>query len=194
MNIDVLAFSGHKSLYGPMGTGGLYVREGIRVRPLKYGGTGSNSDSDDQPEFSPDIYESGTLNAPGIAGLGAGLDFIRCEGFERIQGHGATLAQRFCDKVSALRGITVIGPRDRKRTLPTVSLTVRDIDHGLVARRLSDDYGVCARMGLHCAPNAHRALGTFPQGTIRFSFGFFNTEEDVDVIVGALKTILTTSA
>ena len=193
MNIDVLAFSGHKSLYGPMGTGGLYVREGISVRPLKYGGTGSNSDSDDQPEFSPDIYESGTLNAPGIAGLGAGLDFIRREGFERIQGHGFVLAQRFCDKVSALRGVTVIGPRDRKRALPTVSLTVRDIDHGIVARRLSDDYGVCARMGLHCAPNAHRALGTFPRGTIRFSFGFFNTEENVDLIADALKTILTTS-
>ena len=109
MNIDVLAFSGHKSLYGPMGVGGLYVREGISVRPLKYGGTGSNSDSDDQPEFSPDIYESGTLNAPGIAGLGAGLDFVLSEGFERIQSHGFVLAQRFCDKVRVIPGITVIG-------------------------------------------------------------------------------------
>lgn len=194
MNIDLLAFSGHKSLYGPMGTGGLFIRKGISVEPLKYGGTGSNSDSDDQPGFYPDVFESGTLNGPGIAGLGAGIDFVLEQGLSVIHDHGVKLAERFIDKISALGDAAIIGPPARKFMLPTVSIVLRSMDQGIAARRLSDEFGICVRMGLHCAPNAHRALGTFPQGTIRFSFGFFNTEEEVDFIANALKTVLFTSS
>jgi cysteine desulfurase family protein len=192
MNIDVLAFSGHKGLYGPAGTGGLFIRQGLNVRPLKYGGTGSDSVSDMQPDFCPDKYESGTLNGPGIAGLGAGIDFISRLGVEAVRNHGTELTEYFLDKLSAIDDIAVTGPRDPKNMLPTVSITLKKIDQGIVARRLNDEFGICVRMGLHCAPNAHRSLGTFPQGTIRFSFGFFNTLEDMDNIIGALKTILLT--
>jgi cysteine desulfurase / selenocysteine lyase len=190
MNIDMLAFSGHKGLYGPAGTGGLYIRDGLNVRPLKYGGTGSDSASDKHPDFCPDKYESGTLNGPGIVGLGAGIDFITQKGLDAVHRHGAELTGRLLDKLSAMDNIAVIGPHDPETMLPTVSIVCKKTDQGVVARRLSDEFGICIRMGLHCAPNAHRALGTFPQGTIRFSFGMFNTIEDIDTITHALKTIL----
>lgn len=190
MNIDMLAFSGHKGLYGPAGTGGLYIRNGLNVMPLKYGGTGSDSISDKQPDFCPDKYESGTLNGPGITGLGAGIDFISQKGLEAIRLHGAELAGYFLDKLSSFDYISVIGPRDPENMLPTISIVCKKIDQGVVARRLNDEFGICIRMGLHCAPNAHRCLGTFPKGTVRFSFGLFNTLEDIDTIINALKAIL----
>lgn len=193
MNIDMLAFSGHKGLYGPAGTGGLYIRDGLNVRPLKYGGTGSDSVSDKQPGFCPDKYESGTLNGPGIAGLGAGIDFIAQQGMEAIRDHGTKLIEYFLEKLRDIDAITVIGPNDPDAMLPTVSITVHRIDQGIMARRLNNEFGICIRTGLHCAPNAHRALGTFPRGTIRFSFGFFNTLEDIDTIIVALKATLSTS-
>jgi cysteine desulfurase family protein len=190
MNIDMLAFSGHKGLYGPAGTGGLYIRNGLNVMPLKYGGTGSDSISDKQPDFCPDKYESGTLNGPGIAGLGAGIDFISQKGLDGVRLHGAELAGYFLDKLSSFDYISVIGPRDPENMLPTISIVCKKIDQGVVARRLNDEFGICIRMGLHCAPNAHRCLGTFPKGTVRFSFGLFNTLEDIDTIINALKAIL----
>ena len=193
MNIDMLAFSGHKGLYGPAGTGGLYIRNGLNVMPLKYGGTGSDSISDKQPDFCPDKYESGTLNGPGIAGLGAGIDFISQKGLEAVRRHGAELTGYFLDKLRNMDGLTVIGPCEPKNMLPTISVTLKNVDQGVMARRLNDEFGICIRMGLHCAPNAHRTLGTFPQGTIRFSFGIFNTLEDLDIIIKALKTLLSKS-
>jgi selenocysteine lyase/cysteine desulfurase len=193
MNIDMLAFSGHKGLYGPAGTGGLYIRNGLNVMPLKYGGTGSDSISDKQPDFCPDKYESGTLNGPGIAGLGAGIDFISQKGLDAVRLHGAELAGYFLDKLRNMDGLAVIGSCGPKNMLPTISITLKNVDQGIIARRLNDEFGICIRMGLHCAPNAHRTLGTFPQGTIRFSFGIFNTLEDLDIIINALKTLLSKS-
>lgn len=190
MNIDILVFSGHKGLYGPAGTGGLYIRDGLPVKPLKYGGTGSDSVSDKQPDFCPDKYESGTLNGPGIAGLGAGIDFINSQGLESVRNHGAKLSGYFLEKLSRIDGIRIAGPCDPENMLPTISITVNSLDQGIVARRLNDEFGICVRMGLHCAPNAHRTLGTFPHGTIRFSFSLFNTLEDIDTIIHALTTIL----
>jgi cysteine desulfurase family protein len=193
MNIDMLAFSGHKGLYGPAGTGGLYIRNGLNVMPLKYGGTGSDSISGKQPDFCPDKYESGTLNGPGIAGLGAGIDFISQKGLDAVRLHGAELAGYFLDKLRNMDGLAVIGSCGPKNMLPTISITLKNVDQGIIARRLNDEFGICIRMGLHCAPNAHRTLGTFPQGTIRFSFGIFNTLEDLDIIINALKTLLSKS-
>jgi cysteine desulfurase family protein len=190
MNIDLLAFSGHKGLYGPAGAGGLYFGDGLNLRPLKYGGTGSDSASEEQPDFCPDKYESGTLNGPGIVGLGAGIDFITQRGLDAVRRHGAELTGQFLDKLSIMDEVAVVGPRDPETMLPTISIVCKKIDQGVMARRLNDEFGICVRTGLHCAPNAHRALGTFPQGTIRFSFGFFNTLEDIDKIINALKTIL----
>ena len=190
MNIDVLVFSGHKGLYGPAGTGGLYIGDGLNLRPLKYGGTGSDSASEEQPDFCPDKYESGTLNGSGIAGLGAGIDFISQKGLEAVRMHGAELTGYFLDELSSMDDVAVIGPNDPENMLPTISIVCKKIDQGIVARRLNDEFGICIRMGLHCAPNAHRTLGTFPQGTIRFSFGIFNTLHDIDAIMYALKTVL----
>jgi len=191
MSIDLLAFSGHKSLYGPQGTGGLFINEGIELRPLKFGGTGSGSDSDEQPDFLPDHYESGTLNGPGIAGLGAGISFVMNKGIQTIHDHGAGLLTCLNEGLRCIKDkINVFGPGDPHTMLPTFSFTVKGIDSGLVGRRLNDEFGICGRIGLHCAPNAHRTLGTFPQGTIRLSFGFFNTENEIDAVAKAI-TVLT---
>jgi cysteine desulfurase family protein len=189
MSVDVLAFSGHKSLYGPQGTGGLFIKDGIVVRPLKFGGTGSRSESDEQPDFLPDHYESGTLNGPGIAGLGAGISFVMHQG-PAIRYHGMQLLKRFFEGLKPMEGnISIHGPCEPEAMLPTISISVNGMDNGIVARRLNDDFGICCRMGLHCAPSAHRTLGTFPQGTLRLSFGFFNTDVEIENVVRALKTI-----
>lgn len=187
MNIDLLAFSGHKALYGPQGTGGLYIRNGLALQPLKYGGTGSRSDSDEQPDFMPDSFECGTLNGPGIAGLGAGIDFILQQGLLSIRRHGIRLTEHFIEAVRGLPGIHLHGTNDPYSMVPTLSLTVNNRDPAYLARRLNDDFGICCRMGLHCAPQAHRTLGTFPNGTLRVSFGWFNTQEDVETVAASLQ-------
>jgi cysteine desulfurase / selenocysteine lyase len=189
MNIDFLAFSGHKALHGPQGTGGLYVKNGITVTPLKFGGTGSMSDSDEQPLFLPDNLESGTQNGPGIAGLGAGLDFNTQTGMATIHAHGIELTRLFFDAISDVPRIKTHGQIDPAAMLPTISFTINGIDSGIAARRLYDEFGICCRVGLHCAPYAHRTIGTFPKGTIRISFGCFNTQEHVEALTAALKCI-----
>jgi cysteine desulfurase / selenocysteine lyase len=189
--IDLLAFSGHKSLYGPQGTGGLYIKEGIACSPLKYGGTGSRSDSDSQPDFLPDIFESGPLNGPGIAGLRAGVDFVLKRGIGGIRDHGCRLVRRLREKLEGCNdGLAVYGPDDPEKMVPVISFTIPGSDPGLVARRLHDEYGICLRIGLHCAPNAHRTLGTFPHGTLRLSFGVFNTLAEMDRLAGAIRRCL----
>jgi cysteine desulfurase / selenocysteine lyase len=188
-NIDLLAFSGHKCLYGPQGTGGLYIKDGLDFPPLKFGGTGSKSDSDEQPDFLPDKFESGTLNGPGIAGLGAGIDFVLQKGTDALQNHGRACTARFCDALrEAGDAIRIVGFSDVQKIIPVVSCTANGLDAGALARKLNDQFGICCRPGLHCAPNAHRTLGTFPQGTIRFSFGAFTTFEEIDVLTSALLT------
>jgi len=187
MCIDLLAFSGHKDLYGPQGIGGLFIKEGINLRPLTFGGTGSRSDSDEQPDFLPDAFETGTLNGPGIAGLGAGITFVTQKGIAALRDHGRDLLKHFFEAIRpAADTITVFGPGDPEKMLPTVSLVINGLDSGIVARTLNDQFGICCRTGLHCAPNAHRTLGTFPQGTLRFSFGYFNTHEDIDAVARAI--------
>jgi len=199
MNIDLLAFSGHMGLFGPQGTGGLYIKEGIEPVPLRFGGTGSNSESDLQPGFLPDRYESGTHNGPGIAGLGAGVEFVIKTGTGAIFKHCCALTGALLDGLKSLPRIHVHGhgtAADRTSLpsrlcrlgrLSTVSCTIDGCDNGIIAQRLNDDFDIAVRTGLHCAPAAHRAIGTFPQGTVRISFGYFNTEKEVETLLAALS-------
>ena len=181
MQIDLLAFTGHKSLFGPQGTGGLYVRKGLerRIAMLMRGGTGSGSESEEQPEFMPDRFESGTPNGVGLAGLGAGAAYIASIGLGKIRSHEMMLTKLFLEGVGESRKITVHGPADPARQLPIVSFAIKGLDAGRVALALDEDFDILSRPGLHCAPSAHRTIGSFPQGTVRFSFGYFNTEEEI---------------
>ena len=188
-NIDFLAFSGHKGLFGLQGTGGIFIRDGLEPQALKFGGTGSASESDEQPLFMPDRYESGTQNGPGLAALGAGVAFVLEKGTAAIFEHGCNLSAALLDGLRTIGRVRVHGPQTPRAMLPTVSLTVAGIDAASVAQRLGDEYAIATRVGLHCAPLAHRTIGTFPQGTVRISFGYFNTEEDVSRIIAALRAI-----
>lgn len=187
--IDLVAFTGHKSMFGPMGTGGLYVSPGMKLNPMIRGGTGSRSEEDTQPEFMPDRLESGTPNAIGAAGLLAGLRFIEETGRERIAGHKRMLTDRFLEGLASVNRAEVYGPPEGAERLSTVALNIRGIDCSEVAQRLDDDYGILVRAGLHCAPWAHQTLGTYPGGAVRFSFGYFNSAGEVDSAVAALREI-----
>ncbi|WP_307403620.1 aminotransferase class V-fold PLP-dependent enzyme [Desulfofundulus luciae] len=187
MHIDLLAFPGHKSLLGPPGTGGLYVAKGVDLTPLKEGGTGSHSDVPGQPEVLPERYESGTLNTVGLAGLGAGVKFIRWEGMERIRRHEQDLTRQFLEGLKKIEGIRVYGPRDATCQAPVVSFAVKNRPAGDIGTILDQKYNIACRAGLHCAPDAHRTLGTFEQKLVRFSFSYFNRPDEVDY---ALKCLL----
>ncbi|MBI5557049.1 MAG: aminotransferase class V-fold PLP-dependent enzyme [Deltaproteobacteria bacterium] len=189
MHIDMLAFTGHKSLFGPTGSGGFYLREGLALQPLKMGGTGSNSETEVQPDFMPDIYEAGTPNTLGIAGLGSGVEFIVKTGLAAIRGHEQRLCALFLDGLRQLKNVTVFGPGAGRQRAAVVSLRVKGKSESEVAFRLDREFGVMVRAGLHCAPAAHRAIGTFPAGTVRFSFGYFNTEKDVATCLRGLDMI-----
>ena len=189
MKIDLLACSGHKSLYGPQGTGFLYIRKGIDPRPLKEGGTGTDSESEDQPIPWPARFESGTLNTPGIAGLGAGVSFVLEEGVERIWKKERQLTQQLLRGLKRNREVRIYGPLDGEERVPLVSFNVASLGPAEVAFILDDLYDILVRAGLHCAPQAHRTLGTFPAGTVRASLGFFNTPEDVEALVEAIREI-----
>lgn len=189
MGLDLLAFTGHKALLGPTGTGGLYIREGVALTPLIRGGTGSDSAHERQPEFLPDVHESGTLNVAGIAGLAAGVRFLADVGIEAVQTHERTLVAQFLAAASDIPGITVYGPRDATRQCGVVSFNVAGAMPSEVGLLLDESFGIMARTGLHCAPSAHRTLGTFPEGTVRFSFGWFNTSAEVDAALQSLREI-----
>ncbi|MGN0070995.1 MAG: aminotransferase class V-fold PLP-dependent enzyme [Atopobiaceae bacterium] len=191
-HIDVLCFTGHKGLMGPQGTGGLCVGEGIEIRPWKVGGTGVKSYSKTQPEEYPTRLEAGTLNSHGIAGLSAALDVIERETPEAIGAHERELMLRFYSQVKDIEGVTVYGditsePVPERAAI--VSLNVRDYDSGAVSDELSSTYRIATRAGAHCAPLIHEALGTKERGAVRFSFGWYNTEEEVDVAVAAIRKI-----
>ena len=188
MHIDVLCFTGHKSLMGPQGTGGLCVAEGVEIRPLKSGGTGVQTYLPHQPAEMPTHLEAGTLNGHGIAGLGAALDFINSVGIKTIHSHEMALMQRFYEGVRNLEGVTVYGDFTRDRA-PIVTLNIGDIPSGEVADILSGEFSIATRAGAHCAPRLHTALGTVEQGAVRFSFGYYNTAEDVDAAVAAVRSI-----
>ncbi len=190
MHIDVLCFTGHKSLMGPQGTGGLCVREGVDIRPWKVGGTGVQTYSAAQPAQMPTRLEAGTLNGHGIAGLGASLDFLRETGIDTIHAHETALLRRFVAGAREIPGVTLYGDFDRERTA-VAALNIAGLDSGEVSDILAEDYGIATRPGAHCAPRLHRALGTEEQGAVRFSFGWYNTEEEVDEALRAVRDIAT---
>ena len=196
MNIDALCFTGHKSLLGPQGIGGFILDEDMidKIYPILSGGTGSISHTEETPDFMPDKFEPGTMNLPGIVGLHAGLKWIQERGLDAIADHELGLTQRFLDGLKPLedKGLVRIcglpGTADRKR-VGVVSIQTLKVDCADAAFRLDFEYGVETRVGLHCAPNAHKTLGTYPTGTIRFSFGNFNTAEEVDTAIRAIAEI-----
>lgn len=191
MNIDLLAFSGHKGLYGPQGTGGLYLRRGIEqeIRPLKYGGTGSKSEYEYQPGFLPDKYESGTPNTPGLAGLGAGVRFVLSKGINNIRRKEERLTQLLIDGLKAVPGVTVYGSGDARKQVAVVSFNVSGLTNSEVAMQLEEYYQIMCRPGLHCSPGAHKTIDTFPYGTVRLSPGYFTSREDIVIAVEAVKKI-----
>jgi cysteine desulfurase family protein len=193
LGIDLLAFTGHKSLFGPQGTGGLYIREGLdrEIAPLMRGGTGSFSEREEQPDFLPDKYESGTPNTVGLAGLGAGAAFVLTQGVETIRAREEALTRRFLDRMADLgAGVTLYGPRQMAQRTSVVSFNVAGASPSEAALFFDERFGILSRPGLHCAPAAHRTLGTFPDGTVRFSFGFFNTEDPIDRAAAAVAALL----
>ena len=190
--IDLLAFSGHKSLCGPMGTGGLVIGERADVTaltPLKYGGTGSRSEREEQPEFLPDRCESGTPNAVGLAGLAAAVRWVQERGVERVRDHERGLTAELLAGLSAIPGALVYGPGDAGRQTATVSFNVAGLAPSEVGLRLDEEHGVLCRVGLHCSPAAHRTLGTFPGGTVRFGLGVFNTSAEVARAVEGVRRL-----
>jgi len=187
--VDLLAAPGHKGLLGPQGTGFLYVREGVPVIPLIEGGTGSRSESDRQPDFFPDALESGTPNSVGIAGLGASLAWLLRQGVEAIRRKETELLEELLEGMGRIGGVTVYGPRDPSRRASVVSFLVEGMDPVEVAHRLEKRFGILVRSGLHCSPNSHRTLGTFPEGTVRVSPGPFTTRQEISRFLAALRVI-----
>lgn len=190
MNIDLLAFTGHKGLMGPPGTGGLAVSPRVALDSLLEGGTGSNSDHEEQPDFWPDKMEAGTPNTWGIVGLHAAATFLKRKGILTIQKREERLVARFLREVQKFPQVRVFGPADERNRVAVVSLHVEGMDPVELGFRLDQEYGIQVRAGLHCAPLAHRSLGTYPTGTVRFSFGFFNTEVEIDYILSALYEVV----
>lgn len=192
--VDLLAFSGHKGLYGPTGTGGLVISDDFdnaHLRPLKYGGTGSYSDKPFQPPFLPDRYESGTLNVAGISGLAAGVAHVTAYpgGLDGIRRHKARLVRQFIHRAHReVEGLVAYAPESLIET-GVLSFNIRRRAPSAVAKILGDEFGIMCRSGLHCAPLAHQTMTTFPHGTVRFGFGLFNTEEEIDRAVDALRSI-----
>lgn len=189
MKIDVLCFTGHKGLLGPQGTGGMYVREGVIIRPLKTGGSGVQTYSRTHPSKMPTALEAGTLNAHGLAGLDAALDYLKDTGINVIRKKEQELVWYFYQKVLEIPGITVYGDFDSQERCPIVSLNVKEYDSSEVSDFLFTEYGISTRPGAHCAPLLHQAMGTEKQGAVRFSFSHYNTIEEIDIAVQALKEL-----
>jgi len=194
MEIDLLAFTGHKALFGPQGTGGLCIGERVGVgdiQPLKQGGTGSRSKREEQPRFLPDMCESGTPNTVGLAGLGAGVRFVLEQGVEEIRVHEVELTRRLIAGLLDIPGVVVYGGHDAEMQTAAVSFNVEGLASSDVGLMLDEAYGIMSRVGLHCSPAAHRTIGTFPVGTVRFGLSLFNTVEEVDVALTAVREIAT---
>jgi len=189
LNIDLLAFPGHKSLLGPQGTGGLYIREGVELTPARYGGTGGNSESPYLPEVLPDRYESGTPNTPGIAGLGAGVKFILEKGIHEIRRHEQELTKQLLAGLQSIDQVKIYGLHDPLKQAPVVSINIGEEGSAEVGFILDRAFQIAVRAGLHCAPLAHQTMGTITQGTIRFSLGYFNTAEEIEYTLECIKKI-----
>ena len=192
MNVDLLAFSGHKGLLGPTGTGGLAIGEAVKVAdmtPLKRGGTGSRSEFEEQPDFLPDRYEAGTPNSVGLAGLAASVDYLQQQGIETIRRHEMELTGQLIEGLQAIPGVRVFGPCDPQRQVAVVSFTLVGRRVSEVALELDEEFSVLCRPGLHCTPAAHRTLGSFSEGTVRFSPGPFTTSGEVAAAVAAVARL-----
>ena len=190
--IDLLAFTGHKALFGPQGTGGLVIGQRVEeksIQPLKRGGTGSRSEFEEQPDFLPDLCESGTPNTVGLAGLRAGLDFILGVGIEKIRAHERKMTARLIQGLLRIPGTLVYGSGDAEKQCATVSFNLEDWVPSELSFRLDEEYGILTRVGLHCAPSAHRTIGTFPDGTVRVSMSYLNTEEEIGQTLEAIRTL-----
>jgi cysteine desulfurase / selenocysteine lyase len=193
-NIDILAFAGHKGLYGPTGTGGMIITDGFdfkRIKPLKYGGTGSLSDKIEQPDFLPDRFESGTLNVAGLSGLLAGSEYIqqREGGIEGILELKTELQNYFIQKAETSIKDFYCYSSSQLPSTGVIAFKINKFSISKTAQILSDEYGIMSRQGLHCSPLAHQTIGTFPEGTLRFGFSIFNKKEEIDFAVQALKSI-----
>lgn len=185
-HISVVSFTGHKSLMGPQGTGGLCVGAGVEIRPFAVGGTGVQSYSETQPEAYPTRLEAGTLNSHGIAGLGASLAFLKRTGWDAVRTHESVLARRFYETVRTIPGVKVYGNFTVQLRAPIVSLNIANLDSSEVADELAERFEIATRPGAHCAPRLHRALGTEDQGAVRFSWSYFNTEAETDAAAEAV--------
>lgn len=189
MNIDLLAFPGHKGLLGPQGTGGLLIRDGFKLKEIREGGTGSESSKLTQPDFYPDKFESGTLNLPGIAGLNAGVKYIKSKGTKSILSHENKLIELFINGIKNNDKIKIYGSKDISKRCGVIPLNIMGLDSSELAYILDSEYEIAVRPGLHCAPLAHKTIGTDKLGAVRFSVGPFNTESDINAAVNALNEI-----
>lgn len=189
VGIDLLAFTGHKSLLGPQGTGGLYIRPGVEIEPLLLGGTGSGSESDAQPPLLPDRFESGTPNGPGLAGLGAGAHHVAALGLPAVGARERALLAAMVSGLQSIAGVEVVGDTRLEDHLPTVSIRLPGLTPSELAFQLDRRYGILARAGLHCAPEAHRTLGSFPAGTVRLAAGLLTTRAEIEAMLAAVGEI-----
>jgi cysteine desulfurase family protein len=189
LGIDLLAFPGHKGLLGPQGTGGLYISPDLEILEIMQGGTGSNSESEEQPRIRPERYESGTLNTPGLAGLAAGIKFIKRVGIEAIYEKERRLIKQLLEDLFEIKGITIYGPGLEEKRAAVVSINLRGLDSNELAFILDQNFGIASRSGLHCAAAAHRTIGTIETGTVRLSPGYFNTEAEAKSVIKAIATI-----
>lgn len=189
LKIDLLCFTGHKSLYGPQGTGGLYVRPGISLRPLKVGGSGIDTFNPQHPTSFPTALEAGTLNGHGIAGLGAGVHYLLDQTIEKLSQETGRISQLFYEEVSKIDDLIVYGDFSTNQRCPIVSLNLGQRDSAEISDLLSYEYGIATRSGGHCAPLMHEALGTKEQGVVRFSFSSFTTEHEIWEAIAALQKI-----
>lgn len=190
LGVDILAVPGHKGLFAPSGIGCLYVSEGVELRPLIFGGTGGQSEQDEMPQQMPERLESGTLNTSGIAGLKAGVDCITELGLDLIVRHNQQVVNHLVVGLRSIPGITVYGPAGTQQRGDAVSFTCENRDSAEIGFLLDQEYDIMVRVGLHCAPGAHRAIGTFPQGTVRVSPGYFTTADQIETFVQAVANIV----
>lgn len=189
LGIDLLAAPGHKGLFGPVGSGFLYVRPGLELVPLLYGGTGANSHSDLMPEVMPERLESGTPNTPGLAGLTAGIAWLEEVGLDAIREHECRCLSRLLTGLAAIPGLEIYGPGDAAKSGGVLSFNLKGLDPSAVAFRLDHEFSICVRAGLHCAPEAHRAIGTYPAGTVRVSPNMLNSLEEIEAFLTAIAVI-----
>ena len=188
-NIDILAFTGHKSLLGPMGTGGLIINTDIDIKPLKAGGTGGDSAYEYQPDYYPNHLETGTSNVSGIAGLREAIKFLNKEGIENIHNKEKELTKYALEKLETVKDIEIYGPKDCEKMLSVISFNIKDKRPEDVGSILDQKYDIMLRAGLHCAPTAHSVIGTKERGTLRIGIGYFNEKEDIDTLVEALNNL-----